>query len=90
MHKALDESKVNLSEKCFNHASYTFTTLATPKVPPAPDHGRGGRSRRALALAVTIQVSRYRKRFKIVVAGQFWLGTFGCTSVFQSVSGTLW
>ena len=41
-------------------------------------------SRRALALAVTIQVSRHRKRFQ-----PCWLGTFGCTSLFQSVLGPL-
>ena len=43
------------------------------------------KSRRALALAVTIQVSRYRNSNFRPLAGQFWLGKCGCTTVHKSV-----
>ena len=40
----------------------------------------------ALALSVTIQVSRYCKNSFPLLAGQLWLGNFGWTNVVAPVS----
>ena len=45
-------------------------------------------SRRALALAIAVQVSWYSKSSFSLLAWQFWLGTFGCTSQYTSVAPT--
>ena len=45
------------------------------------------RGESARALAVTTQVSRYCKLLTAPLHS--WLGKFGCTTVYQSVAGTL-
>ena len=42
----------------------------------------------ARSLAVTTQVSRCGYRSFRRLAGQIWLGKFGCASVYESVAGT--
>ena len=65
-------------------------------VPLGRAHGQDARARRrdhvsgesVKALAGTLQVSKYCNSSFNILARQFWLDKYGCTSVYKSVSIT--